>query len=37
MVSVENILTQILGKNYDVYLDSTKVGTGIAIGTSKVQ
>jgi hypothetical protein len=37
MASVENILTQILGKNYDVYLDSTKVGTGMAIGTSKVQ
>jgi hypothetical protein len=37
MAAVESVLNQILGKNYDIYLDSTKVGTGMAIGTSKVQ
>lgn len=37
MMAVENVLTQILNKNYDIYLDSTKMGTSMAMGTSKVQ
>ena len=30
-------LVSLNGKSYDVNLDSTKIGTGLAIGTSKVQ
>ena len=37
MSAVEGVLMQILNKETNIYLDSTKVGTGFAMGTSKVQ
>lgn len=37
MVAVEAVLQQILTKETNIYMDSTKVGTGMAMGTSKVQ
>jgi hypothetical protein len=37
LAEIKSIMQAILNKNYDIYLDSTKVGTGMAIGTSKVQ
>lgn len=37
MAAVEGVLQQILSKETNIYLDSTKVGTGFAVSTSKVQ
>ena len=37
MAAVEAVLQQILTKETSIYMDSTKVGTGMAMGTSKVQ
>jgi len=37
MSAVEGVLKQILVKETNIYMDSTKVGTGFAMGTSKVQ
>lgn len=37
MAAVEGVLQQILTKETNIYLDSTKVGTGFAMNTSKVQ
>lgn len=37
MAAVEGVLQQILAKETNIYMDSTKVGTGFAVGTSKVQ
>jgi hypothetical protein len=37
MAAVEGLLSQILAKETNIYMDSTKVGTGFAMGTSKVQ
>ena len=37
MAAVEGVLQQILAKETNIYLDSTKVGTGFAMNTSKVQ
>jgi hypothetical protein len=37
MAAVEGLLSQILQKETNIYMDSTKVGTGFAVGTSKVQ
>jgi len=35
--AVENVLNQILNKNSDVYMDSTKVGTALNIGSVQIQ
>ena len=37
MDEVNSQLISLNSKSYDVYLDSTKLGTGLAVGTSKVQ
>ena len=37
LAAVENVLTQILNKDTNVYMDSTKVGTALNIGTVKIQ
>jgi len=37
MSAVEGVLQQILAKETNIYLDSTKVGTGFAMASSKVQ
>lgn len=37
MSAVEGVLQQILAKETNIYLDSTKVGTGFAVASSKVQ
>jgi hypothetical protein len=37
MAAVEGLLSQILQKETNIYMDSTKVGTGFAMSTSKVQ
>lgn len=37
LAEIKNILNQILNKNTDVYMDSTKVGTGLNLGTVRVQ
>ena len=37
LAEIKSILQQILAKETDIYLDTTKVGTGFAVGTSKVQ
>lgn len=37
LAAVENVLTQILNKDTSVYMDSTKVGTALNIGTVKIQ
>jgi len=37
LTEIKNILNQILNKNTDVYMDSTKVGTGLNLGTVRVQ
>ena len=37
LTEIRDILNQILKKETNIYMDSTKVGTGFAIGTSKVQ
>jgi hypothetical protein len=37
MAAVEGLLSQILQKETNIYMDSTKVGTGFAMSTSKIQ
>jgi len=37
LAAVEGLLSQILQKDTNIYMDSTKVGTGFAMSTSKVQ
>jgi hypothetical protein len=37
LAEIKNILSQILAKNTDVYMDSTKVGTGLNLGTVRIQ
>ena len=37
MSAVEGLLSQILQKETNIYMDSTKVGTGFAMSTSKIQ
>lgn len=37
MAAVEGVLQQILSKETNIYLDSTKVGTGFAVASSRVQ
>jgi hypothetical protein len=37
LMAVENVLMQILNKSSDVYMDSTKVGTALNIGSVQVQ
>lgn len=37
LAEIKSILQQILAKETNIYMDSTKVGTGFAMGTSKVQ
>jgi hypothetical protein len=37
LAEIRDILNQILKKDTNIYMDSTKVGTGFAMGTSKVQ
>jgi hypothetical protein len=37
LAEIRDILNQILKKETNIYMDSTKVGTGFAMGTSKVQ
>jgi hypothetical protein len=37
MAEIKSILQQILAKETHIYLDTTKVGTGFSMGTSKVQ
>jgi hypothetical protein len=37
LAEIKDILSQILNKETNIYMDSTKVGTGFAMGTSKVQ
>lgn len=37
LAAVENILVQILNKDTNVYMDTTKVGTALNIGTVKIQ
>jgi len=37
LTALETQLVALNSKNYDVYIDTTKLGTGVAIGTSKVQ
>jgi hypothetical protein len=37
LVAVENVLNQILAKETNVYMDSTKVGTALNVGTVKIQ
>lgn len=37
LVAVENVLIQILNKDTNVYMDSTKVGTALNIGTVQIQ
>jgi DNA repair exonuclease SbcCD ATPase subunit len=37
LIAVENVLVQILNKNTNVYMDSTKVGTALNIGTVQIQ
>jgi hypothetical protein len=37
LVAVENVLNQILAKETNVYMDSTKVGTALNVGAVKIQ
>jgi hypothetical protein len=37
LAAVENVLVQILNKDTNVYMDTTKVGTSLNIGTVKIQ
>jgi len=37
LAEIKSILQQILNKETNIYMDATKVGTGFAVGTSKVQ
>jgi hypothetical protein len=37
LAEIKSVLQQILAKETNIYLDTTKVGTGFAMGTSKVQ
>jgi chaperonin cofactor prefoldin len=37
MSAVEGVLVQILNKEFNVYLDSTKIGTGFAVSTVSIQ
>ena len=37
LAAVENVLIQILNKDTNVYMDSTKVGTALNIGTVRIQ
>ena len=37
LIAIETQLVALNSKSYDVYIDTTKLGTGVAIGTSKVQ
>jgi ABC-type uncharacterized transport system ATPase component len=37
LAAVESVLNQILNKSSDVYMDSTKVGTALNIGSVQVQ
>jgi hypothetical protein len=37
MSAVENVLIQILNKDTNVYMDSTKVGTALNVGTVRIQ
>lgn len=37
LVAVENVLVQILNKETNVYMDSTKVGTALNVGAVKIQ
>ena len=37
LAEIRDILNQILKKDTNIYMDSTKVGTGFAMSTSKVQ
>jgi hypothetical protein len=37
LAAVENVLVQILNKETNVYMDSTKVGTALNVGTVKIQ
>jgi hypothetical protein len=37
MSAVEGVLMQIFNKETNIYLDSTKVGTGFSVATVKVQ
>ena len=37
LAAVENVLVQILNKDTSVYMDSTKVGTALNIGTVRIQ
>lgn len=37
LIEIRDILNKILQKETSIYMDSTKVGTGFAMGTSKVQ
>ena len=34
---IKSVLQQILNKETNIYLDSTKVGTGFAVASSKIQ
>ena len=37
LIAVENVLTQILNKDTSVYMDTTKVGNAMNVGTVKIQ
>jgi hypothetical protein len=37
LAAVENVLVQILNKDTNVYMDSTKVGTALNVGTVRIQ